>query len=80
MFRRSLIDLVFPDDDETFRLHMDFYVVVMAQMVAGSLLVTVPAMSRAIEAGSPWKPPRAQPIVSTISRFACSTTSGGRSS
>jgi len=39
MFRRSLIDLVFPEDDETFRLHMDFYVVVMAQMVAGSLLI-----------------------------------------
>lgn len=39
MFRRSLIDLVFPDDDETFRLHMDFYTVVMAQMVAGSLLI-----------------------------------------
>ena len=39
MFRRSLIDLVFPDDDETFRLHMDFYVVVMAQMVSGSLLI-----------------------------------------
>lgn len=39
MFRRSLIDLVFPDDDESFRLHMDFYVVVMAQMVAGSLLI-----------------------------------------
>lgn len=39
MFRRSLIDLVFPDDDETFRLHMDFYVVVMSQMVAGSLLI-----------------------------------------
>jgi glycosyltransferase involved in cell wall biosynthesis len=39
MFRRSLIDLVFPDDDEVFRLHMDFYVVVMAQMVAGSLLI-----------------------------------------
>ncbi len=39
MFRRSLIDLVFPDDDVTFRLHMDFYVVVMAQMVAGSLLI-----------------------------------------
>jgi glycosyltransferase involved in cell wall biosynthesis len=39
MFRRSLIDLVFPKDDETFRLHMDFYVVVMAQMVAGSLLI-----------------------------------------
>ena len=36
MFRRSLIDLVFPEDDETYRLHMDFYVVVMAQMVAGS--------------------------------------------
>lgn len=39
MFRRSLINLVFPDDDETFRLHMDFYIVVMAQMVAGSLLI-----------------------------------------
>lgn len=39
MFRRSLIDLVFPADDETFRLHMDFYIVVMAQMVAGSLLI-----------------------------------------
>ena len=39
MFRRSLIDLVFPEDDETFRLHMDFYIVVMAQMVAGSLLI-----------------------------------------
>ena len=39
MFRRSLIELVFPDDDEAFRLHMDFYVVVMAQMVAGSLLI-----------------------------------------
>ena len=39
MFRRSLIDLVFPEDDETYRLHMDFYVVVMAQMVAGSLLI-----------------------------------------
>lgn len=39
MFRRSLIDLVFPGDDETFRLHMDFYVVVMAQMVSGSLLI-----------------------------------------
>ena len=39
MFRRSLIDLVFPDDDEAFRLHMDFYVVVMAQMIAGSLLI-----------------------------------------
>ena len=39
MFRRSLVDLVFPDDDETFRLHMDFYLVVMAQMVAGSLLI-----------------------------------------
>lgn len=39
MFRRSLIDLVFPEDDETFRLHMDFYVVVMAQMAAGSLLI-----------------------------------------
>jgi len=39
MFRRSLIDLVFPEDDEAFRLHMDFYVVVMAQMAAGSLLI-----------------------------------------
>jgi glycosyltransferase involved in cell wall biosynthesis len=39
MFRRSLVDLVFPPDDESFRLHMDFYVVVMAQMVAGSLLI-----------------------------------------
>ena len=39
MFRRSLIALVFPDDDEAFRLHMDFYIVVMAQMVAGSLLI-----------------------------------------
>jgi len=42
MFRRSLIDLVFPDDDEVFRLHMDYYVVVMAQMVAGSLLIDEP--------------------------------------
>ncbi|SJZ30436.1 Glycosyltransferase involved in cell wall bisynthesis [Enhydrobacter aerosaccus] len=42
MFRRSLIDLVFPDDDETFRLHMDYYIVVMAQMVAGSLLIDEP--------------------------------------
>lgn len=39
MFRRSLIDLVFPEGDEAFRLHMDFYVVVMAQMVSGSLLI-----------------------------------------
>ena len=39
MFRRSLIDLVFPEEDEAFRLHMDFYVVVMAQLVAGSLLI-----------------------------------------
>jgi len=39
MFRRSLIDLVFPDEDEPFRLHMDLYVVVMCQMVAGSLLI-----------------------------------------
>jgi hypothetical protein len=39
MFRRSLIDLVFPEDDETFRLHMDFYAVVMAQMVAGLFLI-----------------------------------------
>jgi glycosyltransferase involved in cell wall biosynthesis len=45
MFRRSLIDLVFPDDDEAFRLHMDFYVVVMAQMVAGSLLIDEPLYS-----------------------------------
>ncbi|MCW5733670.1 MAG: glycosyltransferase family 2 protein [Enhydrobacter sp.] len=42
MFRRSLIDLVFPSDDEVFRLHMDFYIVVMAQMVAGSLLIDEP--------------------------------------
>jgi glycosyltransferase involved in cell wall biosynthesis len=39
MFRRSLIDLVFPDDDKAFRLHMDFYLVVMAQMVTGCLLI-----------------------------------------
>jgi glycosyltransferase involved in cell wall biosynthesis len=45
MFRRSLIDLVFPDDNETFRLHMDFYVVVMAQMVSGSLLIDEPLYS-----------------------------------
>ncbi len=45
MFRRSLIDLVFPDDDEVFRLHMDFYVVVMAQMVSGSLLIDEPLYS-----------------------------------
>lgn len=45
MFRRSLIDLVFPPDDETFRLHMDFYVVVMAQMVGGSLLIDEPLYS-----------------------------------
>src|SRR5471032_1600200 len=45
MFRRSLIDLVFPDDDEAFRLHMDFYVVVMAQMVSGSLLLDEPLYS-----------------------------------
>lgn len=45
MFRRSLIDLVFPDDDEAFRLHMDFYVVVMAQMIAGSLLIDDPLYS-----------------------------------
>jgi glycosyltransferase involved in cell wall biosynthesis len=45
MFRRSLIDLVFPDDDEAFRLHMDFYIVVMAQMVAGSLLIDEPLYS-----------------------------------
>ena len=45
MFRRSLIDLVFPADDEIFRLHMDFYVVVMAQMVAGSLLIDEPLYS-----------------------------------
>jgi glycosyltransferase involved in cell wall biosynthesis len=45
MFRRSLIDLVFPADDQVFRLHMDFYVVVMAQMVAGSLLIDEPLYS-----------------------------------
>ncbi len=45
MFRRSLIDLVFPGDDEVFRLHMDFYVVVMAQMVSGSLLIDEPLYS-----------------------------------
>jgi glycosyltransferase involved in cell wall biosynthesis len=45
MFRRSLIDLVFPADDEIFRLHMDFYVVVMAQMVAGCLLIDEPLYS-----------------------------------
>ncbi len=45
MFRRSLVELVFPPDDETFRLHMDFYVVVMAQMVAGSLLIDEPLYS-----------------------------------
>jgi glycosyltransferase involved in cell wall biosynthesis len=45
MFRRSLIDLVFPDDDQAFRLHMDYYVVVMAQMVAGSLLIDEPLYS-----------------------------------
>jgi glycosyltransferase involved in cell wall biosynthesis len=45
MFRRSLIDLVFPADDEIFRLHMDFYIVVMAQMVAGSLLIDEPLYS-----------------------------------
>ncbi len=42
MFRRSLLDLVFPDDDEAFRLHMDFYLVLMAQMVAGCLLIDEP--------------------------------------
>jgi len=45
MFRRSLIDLVFPPDDEAFRLHMDFYIVVLAQMVAGSLLIDEPLYS-----------------------------------
>jgi glycosyltransferase involved in cell wall biosynthesis len=45
MFRRSLIDLVFPGDDEAFRLHMDYYVVVMAQMVSGSLLIDEPLYS-----------------------------------
>lgn len=45
MFRRSLIDLVFPAEDEAFRLHMDYYVVVMAQMVAGSLLIDEPLYS-----------------------------------
>lgn len=42
MFRRSLVDLVFPADDGLFRLHMDFYLVVMAQLVAGSLLIDEP--------------------------------------
>ena len=42
MFRRALVDLVFPDDDEAARLHMDFYLVIMAQMVAGSLLIDDP--------------------------------------
>jgi glycosyltransferase involved in cell wall biosynthesis len=42
MFRRSLVDLVLPDDDAAFRLHMDFYLVIMAQMVAGSLLIDEP--------------------------------------
>jgi len=42
MFRRSLVDLVFPEDDAAFRLHMDFYLVIMAQMVAGSLLIDEP--------------------------------------
>ena len=42
MFRRPLVDLVFPGDDEAFRLHMDFYLVLMAQMVAGSLLIDEP--------------------------------------
>ncbi len=45
MFRRSLIDLVFPGDDESFRLHMDFYIVIMAQMVSGSLLIDEPLYS-----------------------------------
>lgn len=45
MFRRSLVDLVFPPDDEAFRLHMDFYLVLMAQMVAGSLLIDDPLYS-----------------------------------
>jgi glycosyltransferase involved in cell wall biosynthesis len=45
MFRRSLIDLVFPPDDEVFRLHMDFYIVIMAQMAAGSLLIDEPLYS-----------------------------------
>jgi glycosyltransferase involved in cell wall biosynthesis len=42
MFRRSLVDLVFPEDDEVFRLHMDFCLVLMAQLVAGSLLLDEP--------------------------------------
>lgn len=42
MFRRALVDLVFPDDDAVFRLHMDFYLVIMAQLVAGSLLIDAP--------------------------------------
>lgn len=45
MFRRSLVDLVFPDDDQAFRLHMDYYLVVFAQMVAGSLLIDEPLYS-----------------------------------
>jgi len=42
MFRRALVDLVFPPDDDVFRLHMDFYLVLMAQLVAGSLLIDEP--------------------------------------
>jgi glycosyltransferase involved in cell wall biosynthesis len=42
MFRRALVDLVFPADTEAFRLHLDFYLVIMAQMVAGSLLIDEP--------------------------------------
>jgi glycosyltransferase involved in cell wall biosynthesis len=42
MFRRPLVDLVFPGDDKIFRLHMDFCLVTMAQMVAGSLLIDEP--------------------------------------
>ena len=69
---RSLIDLVFPDDDEAFRLHMDFYVVVMAQMVSGSLLINEPlyayrlhgknfAANRSITLHVRAPPPRRQP-------------------
>jgi glycosyltransferase involved in cell wall biosynthesis len=42
MFRRALVELVFPADDEAFRLHMDFYLVIMAQLAAGSLLIDDP--------------------------------------
>jgi glycosyltransferase involved in cell wall biosynthesis len=45
MFRRALVDLAFPPEDEAFRLHMDFYLVLMAQMIAGSLLIDDPLYS-----------------------------------